>query len=37
LHPEEEAEEKKFGVIHVENGDMDHGIILKIKQQIIGM
>jgi len=37
LHPEEEAEQEKFDVIHVENGGMDHGTILIIKQQIKGM
>ena len=30
LHPEEEAEEEKFNVIHVENGDICHGIFLII-------
>ena len=37
LHPEEEAEEEIFGDIHVVNGDMDHGTVLIIKQQVIGM
>lgn len=37
LHPEEEVEEEKFDVIHVENGDMDHGTVLIIKQQISRM
>ncbi len=37
LHPEEEAEEEKFGVTHVENGDMDHVSVLIIKYQIRGM
>jgi len=37
FHPEEEVEEEKLGVIHVENGDMDHGTILIIKQPISKM
>jgi len=32
LHPEEEADEEIFNITHVENGGMDHGTILIIKQ-----
>ena len=28
LHPEVEAEEEKFSVTHMENGDTDHGTVL---------
>jgi len=31
FHPEEEVEEEKFSVTHVENEDIDHGTILIIK------
>lgn len=37
LHPEEEFEEEMFGVTHVENGDMCHGTVLIINQQVRGM
>ena len=37
LHPEEEVEEDIFGVIHVENGDMCHGTVLIINQQVRGI
>lgn len=34
LHPEVGAEENKFGVTHVENGEMDHGSVLITNQKI---
>ena len=37
LHLDEEVEEEIFGVTYVENGDMDHGTVLIIKQKVRGM
>lgn len=37
LHREEETKEEMFGVTNVENGDMCHGTILIINQQVKGM
>ena len=34
LYPEVETEEEKFGVIHWVNGDMGHGFVLIINQQL---
>ena len=34
LYPEIEAEEEIFGVLHVMSGDVGHGIILIISQQL---
>lgn len=37
LYPKDEDEEEIFDVIHVENGDICHGTILIINQQVRGM